>query len=143
MADDGDLRRLTRSNDRMVGGVAAGIAEYVDVDPTIVRLVFALLLLLGGLLPWVLVYLVLWVIMPAPALDASGASGRRSTELGGGADPGLVFGVMLVGLGLLLLANQFALVRFVGFGAARAAWPLLLIGAGAMILLMSRDRGRR
>jgi phage shock protein PspC (stress-responsive transcriptional regulator) len=143
MADDGDLRRLTRSNDRMVGGVAAGIAEYVDVDPTIVRLVFALLLLLGGLLPWVLVYLVLWLIMPAPALEAPGASPRRSSELSGGADPGLVFGVMLVGLGLLLLANQFALVRFVGFGAARAAWPLLLIAAGAMILLMSRDRGRR
>ena len=41
---------------------------------------------------------------------------------------------------MILLTNQFALVRFAGFGAARAAWPVLLIAAGAMLLLVARDR---
>ena len=137
MAEGGDVRRLRRSRDRMVAGVAGGIAEYVDVDPTIVRLVFALLFLLGAGFTWLLVYVVLWLLMPEADADALSTGEPR------GADPGVVFGVLLVGLGLLLLANQFALVRFVGFGAARAAWPLLLIAAGAMLFLAARDRQSR
>jgi len=134
---DGRDRRLRRSVDRMIAGVAGGIADYVGVDPTIVRLVFALLFILGAGIPWLVVYLVLWLLMPAPAADDT----EHATHPGG-ADPGTVFGILLVGLGVLLLANQFALFRFVGFGAARAAWPLLLIGAGAMLFLIARDRQR-
>lgn len=137
MADHDQVRRLRRSQDRMVAGVAGGIADYVDIDPTIVRLVFALLFILGAGITWLLVYVLLWVLMPeAP----EGASTPRSE---GGAEPGLIFGILLVGLGLLFLTNQFALARFVGFGAARAAWPLLLIGAGAMLFLAARDRQQR
>lgn len=121
----------------MVAGVASGIADYVGVDPTIVRLVFALLFILGAGFTWLIVYIVLWLLMPeAPAETSAQRSEARS------ADPGMVFGILLVGLGVLLLANQFALVRFVGFGAARAAWPLLLIGGGALLLLIARDRQR-
>lgn len=137
MAEGGEVRRLRRSSDRMVGGVAGGIADYVRVDPTIVRLVFALLFLLGFGITWPLVYGLLWVLMPeAP-------EGAASTRANHGADPGLIFGILLVGLGVLFLANQFALLSFVGFGAARAAWPLLLIAAGAMLFLAARDRERR
>ena len=57
-------KRLYRSNhDRMVAGVCAGIAEYFSLDPTIVRLVFAVLILVGVGSP-VLAYIVLWFIMP-------------------------------------------------------------------------------
>lgn len=56
-------KRLTRSlNSRMIGGVAGGIAEYFNIDPTLVRLAFVLLAFLPG--PSFLVYLVLWVIIP-------------------------------------------------------------------------------
>jgi phage shock protein C len=142
MADDGP-RRLRRSRDRMVAGVAGGIADYVAVDPTIVRLVFALLLILGAGITWLIVYLVLWVLMPeAPATESPPTIAAGDHDNEGGADPGTIFGILLVGLGVLFLANQFALLRFVGFGAARAAWPLLLIGAGAVLLLVARDRTR-
>jgi phage shock protein C len=137
MAENDQVRRLRRSPDRMVAGVAGGIADYVQIDPTIVRLVFALLFILGAGIPWLLVYVLLWILMP----EAS--AGESPTRTENGADPGLVFGVLLVGLGLLFLTNQFALARFVGFGAARAAWPLLLIGAGAMLFLAARDRQQR
>ncbi len=40
-------RRLMRSHDRVLGGVAGGLAEYLDVDPTIVRLVWVLVVVFG------------------------------------------------------------------------------------------------
>ncbi len=56
-------KKLRRSrSDRMVAGVCAGLAEYFNVDPVLVRLVFVLLALAGG--PGVLLYIVLWIIMP-------------------------------------------------------------------------------
>ena len=56
-------KRLTRSsNDKMIAGVCGGLASYFEIDPTLVRLGFVALLLLGG--SPVLVYLVLWLLMP-------------------------------------------------------------------------------
>lgn len=56
-------RRLTRSNtDRIIAGVAGGIANYLNVDPTLVRLGFVLLVLVGGVSP--LIYLILWAVLP-------------------------------------------------------------------------------
>lgn len=56
-------KRLYRSTaDRMFAGVCGGIAEYLEVDPTLVRLVFVALTLMGG--PGVLVYIVLMLIVP-------------------------------------------------------------------------------
>ncbi|MDO4191372.1 MAG: PspC domain-containing protein [Bacteroidales bacterium] len=57
-------RRLTKSNDKMLSGVLAGIAEYFDIDPTVVRLVYAMFTLFTGLLPCLLTYLILAIIVP-------------------------------------------------------------------------------
>jgi phage shock protein C len=56
-------QRLSRSSsDRMVAGVAGGIAKYFNVDPTLVRLAFVALALAGG--PGVLLYIIMWIVMP-------------------------------------------------------------------------------
>lgn len=56
-------KRLERStSDRTVAGVAAGLASYFGIDPTLVRLLFVAFTLLGG--PGLMVYIVLWVVMP-------------------------------------------------------------------------------
>jgi len=56
-------KRLQRSRDeKLIAGVCGGIAEYFDVDPVIVRVAFVLFTLFGG--AGVLLYIVLWVIMP-------------------------------------------------------------------------------
>lgn len=56
-------RRLLRSRqDRWIGGVCGGLAEYFGWDPNLVRLAFVLSILLPG--PQFLVYLVLWVVIP-------------------------------------------------------------------------------
>ena len=60
---DGNTRRLYRSrDDRMVAGVCAGLAEYIDIDPTIVRLLFVLGLFAGGATFWA--YLVKMMVVP-------------------------------------------------------------------------------
>jgi phage shock protein PspC (stress-responsive transcriptional regulator) len=45
----------------MIAGVAGGLAEYFGFDPTLVRLIFVLLTILGG--PGIIIYLVLWLVM--------------------------------------------------------------------------------
>ncbi|MEZ4581854.1 MAG: PspC domain-containing protein [Caldilineaceae bacterium] len=58
-------KRLVRSRtDKMVGGVCGGIGDYFNIDPTLVRVVFAILVLIGVGSP-LLLYLLLWIIMPA------------------------------------------------------------------------------
>jgi phage shock protein C len=56
-------KRLTKSSiDRRVSGVAGGVAEYFNVDPTLVRLLFVLFTIMGG--PGVLVYIILALVLP-------------------------------------------------------------------------------
>ncbi len=56
-------KRLTRSKkDRMIAGVCGGMAEYFDIDPTLVRLALVLITLMGG--AGILAYIVAWIIMP-------------------------------------------------------------------------------
>lgn len=58
------IKRLYRSRkDRVLGGVCGGIAEYLDVDPVVVRLIWAIVTLISmGL--GLLAYLIAWVIIP-------------------------------------------------------------------------------
>jgi len=57
------MKRLMRSqNDQMLGGVCGGLAQYLKLDPTLVRIAFVLFSLAGG--SGVLVYLVLLLLMP-------------------------------------------------------------------------------
>lgn len=57
-------RRLFRNpNDRVIGGVCSGVANYFDIDPLIVRLVFAILFFTAGV--GLLAYILAWIIIPA------------------------------------------------------------------------------
>jgi phage shock protein C len=70
-------QRLLRSRrEKILGGVAGGIGQYVHVDPVIIRIVFFLLTLYGV---GPLVYLILWVVMPIEPVS-SGAQPWNSSE---------------------------------------------------------------
>jgi phage shock protein C len=63
MADQQIQKRLVRIRiARKIAGVCTGFGAYFNVDPTLVRLVWILLILAGGL--GILLYLIAWVIMP-------------------------------------------------------------------------------
>jgi len=48
----------------MIAGVCGGIAEYFDVDPTVVRIVYVLVSILSAAFPGILVYIIMWIIIP-------------------------------------------------------------------------------
>lgn len=62
---------LRRSREeRMIAGVMGGLARYFNLDATLLRVVFVLLSLLSAAFPGILVYLILWVLIPLePARD--------------------------------------------------------------------------
>jgi phage shock protein C len=60
-------RKLYRSrDDRKVAGVCGGLAQYFNIDPTLIRVLFVVTALLGG--PGLLAYLLLWIVVPEEPL---------------------------------------------------------------------------
>ncbi|MBQ0159517.1 MAG: PspC domain-containing protein [Bacteroidales bacterium] len=57
-----NYKKLYRSVDRKIGGVCGGVAEYLNVDPTVIRIIYLLLVLCGFV--GVVVYLIMWLLMP-------------------------------------------------------------------------------
>jgi len=57
-------KRLTRSRDKMVAGVLSGIANYLNMDPTIVRILYVVLSIASIGFPGLLAYLIMWIIIP-------------------------------------------------------------------------------
>jgi len=57
-------KKLRRSQNQMVAGVCAGIAEYLDIDPTLVRVIYSILSFLSVGFPGLLLYIILWIVMP-------------------------------------------------------------------------------
>ncbi|MBK4731688.1 PspC domain-containing protein [Oxynema sp. CENA135] len=56
-------KRLYRSQrNKQIAGVCSGVAQYFGIDPTVVRLAFVLLALMGG--PGLVLYLIMWVLIP-------------------------------------------------------------------------------
>lgn len=72
-------KRLVRPrNDRKIAGVCAGFAEYFDLDVTLVRVVWLVVLIMGGvgLLP----YLIAWIVMPEEPLALPSPAGQQVTN---------------------------------------------------------------
>ena len=58
-------KRLYRSRkNKFIAGVLAGIAEFFKIDPTIVRLLFIVIMIITGFAPMIFVYIVAWIIVP-------------------------------------------------------------------------------
>jgi phage shock protein C len=145
--------KLMRSRtDHMIGGVCGGLAKYLGVDATLVRLVFLLLALGSG--GGVLIYLVLWIVIPRE--DMAAGAGAEETisanaseiaerarsigeEVRGMASTpnpkaALFFGVALIGLGVIFLLENLHWLWWFRFDVL---WPALLILVG-LLLIWSR-----
>ncbi len=58
------MKKLYRSSNRILAGVCGGIAEYFDVDPTLIRVVYVFLSLFSVGFPGLLLYIILMVLIP-------------------------------------------------------------------------------
>ena len=62
-------KRLVRNvQDKKIAGVCSGLADYLDIDPTLVRALWILFTLLGG--SGIIAYLILWLIIPESGTEA-------------------------------------------------------------------------
>jgi phage shock protein C len=134
-------RRLTKGHDRIIGGVASGFAEYLDLDPTIVRGAVVVLGLFAGPVT-LLAYLLFLVILPPPSGPApSGASERT-----GGIGPTLIIALVIFliaswgmsWMGGWMMPHMWGVGRM-WFGGGFVV-PLILIGA--VLFLLARGRTR-
>ena len=66
MSSEPPRRKLTRSKDKMIAGVCGGIAEYFQIDPTLVRVLYVLVSILSAAFPGILAYIILMFVMPPP-----------------------------------------------------------------------------
>jgi phage shock protein C len=57
-------KKLKRSRNQFVAGVCAGFAEYLNMDPTLVRVLYVLLSIISTGFPGILVYIICWLVMP-------------------------------------------------------------------------------
>ncbi len=138
-------RRLTRSADSRVGGVAAGFAEYFEVDPTLARLAAVVLLVVsfGSVL---LAYVVLWVVLPSAdgdaALDQFAARHQMPPGLTSPQWAGVDRNKWVIGAIVAVLIFSGVILDDWVFGSVSiggAFLPVLLIGVG--VLLMTRRGG--
>lgn len=60
------VRKLYRSKkDKIIAGVCGGLAEYFNIDSNLMRVIYILLFVVTGVLPLIIIYLVIWAIVPA------------------------------------------------------------------------------
>ena len=127
-------KRLVKSSDKKLFGVAGGIGEYFDIDPVLVRVGFVVLCICFLLLGLV-AYIALAIMMPKPenlpTSENSPTSGTspESPESGAGGRQNLL-GWVLVGLGALITFATFGAISGIEWWLTAAA----LIVAGAAIL---------
>jgi phage shock protein PspC (stress-responsive transcriptional regulator) len=134
--------QLRRSrDDKVIGGVSGGLAEYSGIDTLLWRVGFVALALAGG--SGVLVYLLLWLLMPATS--ATGApdapSGPRLPAGPRSPVPGLTLAALLIVIGTLALVARFTdldldATVFLGGG-------LLVVGAGLVVSSFTGGRTAR
>lgn len=154
-------KKLYRSTlDKMIGGVAGGLAEYFDIDATLVRVLFVVVVFLGG--GGIIAYIILWIVVPqkpyelpknsfsqSPPESGSGSnfsanesksdsfsmsnSGTVSSMAQSNNKQIWVAIILMVIGGLLLLDNIFPRFDFDHF------WPVILIGIGIGLLLKAKN----
>ncbi|MPZ62817.1 MAG: PspC domain-containing protein [Propionibacteriales bacterium] len=139
------LRRATRSTeDRLLGGVASGLAGHLGLPVLWVRLGFIAAATISGF--GALVYAVLWVLLPldrkfedAPAGLA--AAERRGLRTPQGSrrwqDAGSLVALAAVGLGAVIVVGQ------TGFGGDLVFWPFVLAAVGLAVLWRQADEAQR
>jgi signal transduction histidine kinase/phage shock protein PspC (stress-responsive transcriptional regulator) len=122
--------RLTRSRtDRLVAGVAGGIARHLHLSPTLVRVIFVLLLSVNGL--GALLYAVFWAVLPSGD-EQVGAGTRR--------DPVRLLPFIAIGVGAMVISS---LVVSTSGLSLSSGWLVALIALGAGIIWHQADPGQR
>ncbi|MFA3781443.1 PspC domain-containing protein [Melioribacteraceae bacterium 4301-Me] len=133
---------------RVLGGVCGGLAEYLNLDPVLVRVLFVIIALINGL--GILLYIILWIVLPEESFEKAYGIKQDQTQnnlnkensptidkfqnRGSGR---IVFGVLLISIGLLFFVNNvFPYINF------EDIFPLILIVIGIALIYNSFRNSR-
>jgi phage shock protein PspC (stress-responsive transcriptional regulator) len=136
------MRRLKRdSKGKVVAGVAAGIGNYIDVDPVIVRIAFVVFTLFNGL--GLLLYAAGWFLMPSDKETAAAGSAAEVVEAAQPmrdtqSDGRWIAGLALIVIGALLLADRMPWFHWPHWAHFETLWPLVLVFIGVGLILKTR-----
>ena len=117
---------------KVIGGVCARLANYFDIDATLLRLLLAFLILFAGTGFWL--YIILWIVMPAGRIEPS-SDGVETFVPETTQEPKNNRGSMIVGLTLIGLGALGLLHRFVPEFNWQMVWPIALIVLGLVLIL--------
>ena len=123
-------KKLYRSqSNRMIGGVCGGLAEYFNIDPTLVRLVWAAMVFFGGF--GVLVYIASLIIIPVNPDQSPAEPSQKLIR-----DKNLFWGSLLIIVGIFLVLRQMGMFYAFSFFHLpwQYAWAFAFIAAGAILL---------
>ncbi|MBN2395151.1 MAG: PspC domain-containing protein [Candidatus Atribacteria bacterium] len=141
------VKRLYRSKkDSMLGGVCGGIAEYFDIDSTLVRILAVLVVLLGGV--GVIAYIIAWIVIPLNPDHERHRDQQANSQMKNQEEKIIGFdhsdpdknryvwgGLILIFVGLFFLMKnffpRFILIKF---------WPVILVVVGIVLIIQSLSR---
>jgi phage shock protein C len=151
------MKKLYRSQkQKIVAGVCGGIAEYFEIDPVLIRLIWIVLIVFGG--TGVLAYLIAWIIIPqengtyesktssgespaAPPVEVTVKKPSESTQ-----SMRLFWGIVLILIGLLIVAHQFwwplDFFRMMCRNIFKYFIPALLIVLGVFIIIQGSGQSK-
>ncbi len=140
--------RLYRSRtNKVIGGVAGGLADYFNIDVVLARVVFVLLAMFGG--GGVLIYIVMWIVIPAQTTYLNTGNQQNSNNQNAddyvhydesdkkfttrkpakNSNTGLIAGIILIFMGLIFLID-----RLMPWYNITDFWPLILVIVGVLII---------
>lgn len=133
-------KRLTRSSkDKVFGGVCGGLADYLDIDPVLVRVLCVGLTLISGVAPGIVLYLISWIIIP---IDTYKGAIPQAVSGGERVSGRKLLGVLLIVVGLIVLTAMvmpFSMPFSLPFVSFKSIGPLLLIAAGIILIVWKRE----
>ena len=124
------------SNNKVLGGVCSGLANYFNLDVTLVRVLFVVAFLFASFGFWL--YIILWIVIPAES-QQSAFSGQRSEPIVNAQNSktsAIFAGIIVILIGLLFLINNFIPISWVW-----RLWPLILIGIGIVMIYKASKKG--
>ena len=138
------------SNQAVIGGVAAGIAEHLKTDPTLIRIIFVIVAMFGG--GGLLIYVILWIALPthetkhfeipkgptmgegAKKMDPSDPDFKMPVAPNNG---GLIAGLIMISLGVIFLADRF--LPRIHFSDM---WPVILLVVGVVLIVSAYSKSK-
>ncbi|MBP9994257.1 MAG: PspC domain-containing protein [bacterium] len=123
------------STNRVIGGVCAGLADYLNLDIALMRVLFVVAAFCGSFGFWL--YIILWIVIPSQKLlNFDNMQQEEATiditpdEKSGSSKGAITISIILIVIGLIALMDNFLYIDWIW-----KLWPVILIALGVVIII--------